>query len=200
MSTDSDGGRGLDELLESELRRRLGGLDGPSPGVGGAAYRTVTTARGKKMPILSSLATAASSKAAVGLATAALVVGGGSVAAAAATNSTNPAVWGRTVTAAVASCKSKLGDGQHGIGQCVSAAARKKGEEERAAHAASEAREDAGTPTPRTGGSASHPTPPAHPGGRPTGVPVGPPATLPPAAGGGGHPSPPVVPPTPHNP
>lgn len=202
MSTDSDGGHDLDEFLESELRGRLGGLRGPSPEAGRAAYRAVTTTGGKKMPILSSLATAASSKAAVGLAAAALVIGGGSVAAAAATGSTDPGTWGKTVTSAVASCKAKLADGEHGIGQCVSAVASRKGQEERAAHAASEARE-AGTPSPHSAGaSGSHPTgpPTSHPGGKPSGVPVGPPATLPPAEGGGGHHSPPVVPPTPHNP
>src|SRR5258708_11463891 len=42
------------------------------------------------------------------------------VAGAAATGSLNPVVWGQQVTQQVASCKSKLAAGDHGIGDCVS--------------------------------------------------------------------------------
>ena len=150
------------------------------------------------MPLLSTLAAAASSKAAVGLATAALVVGGGTAAAAAvATDSTDPGVWGKTVTEAVATCKSQLGDGEHGIGQCVSAAAKKHGQEQRDAHAAGQGQGNAPSPHP---GRTGHPTPAAteHSAGKPSGVPVGPPTT--PVAGEGSHPTgPPVVPPTPRH-
>lgn len=126
------------------------------------------------MSLLSSL-TAASTKAAAGLATAALVAGGGSVAATAATGTTNPAVWGKTVTAAVATCKGKLTDGQHGIGQCVSTVAKQKGAEERAKH--SEAGE-------------------THPTGKPSDLPGGKPSSLPGGPPSGGHPAgPPVSPP-----
>jgi hypothetical protein len=202
MNADSDGGLDFDELLERQLRQWVGGLLGPSPGVRQAAYRAVPATGGKRMPLLSSLAAAASPKAAAGLATAALVIGG-ATAAAAVTTDTNPTTWGKIVTDAVATCKSQLKDGQHGIGQCVSAVAKKKGEEERASHAASAARVvmpasmSSGHPT---GKPTAHPTgpPTSPPNGKPSGVPVGPPASLPPA-GNGSHPTgPPVVPPSPH--
>ncbi len=90
------------------------------------------------MSFLSSLIAAASTKAAAGLAVAALAVGGVSVAATAATGSASPTVWGKTVTTAVATCKDPLKDGQHGIGQCVSAVAKQKGAEERAKHSGHE--------------------------------------------------------------
>ncbi len=199
MNADSDGGLDFDELLERELQRRVGGLRGPSPRVGQAAYRAVAATGGKRMPLLSSLTAAASSKAAIGLAAAALVVGGGSAAAAVASDSANPAAWGQTVKAAVGTCESKAdASGQHGIGQCVSAVAKKNGQEERAEHAASAARQEtpAGTTSPHpTGPPTSHPT--SHTGGKPTGVPAGPPASLPPASDGTHPTGPPVVPPTP---
>ncbi len=203
MNSDSDGGLDFDDLLERELRRRVGGLWGPSPRVGQAAYRAAAATGGKRMPLLSSLTAAASSKAAIGLAAAALVVGGGSAAAAVASDSANPAAWGQTVKAAVGICESKAdASGQHGIGQCVSAVAKKNGPEERAEHAASAARQE--TPTGassghKTGSSTDHPTgaPTSHPGGKPTGVPAGPPASLPPASGGTHPTGPPVVPPSP---
>jgi hypothetical protein len=196
MRTDGADGLDLDELLERELRRRVAGLRVPSPRADQAAYRAVAATGGKRMPILSTLAAGASSKAAIGLATAALVVGGGSAAAAAATGSANPSDWGKTVTAAVASCKASLGADQHGIGRCVSAKASQKGQEESSEHAASTARQNhpTGAPTAHpTGAPTAHPTgaPTAHPTGRPSDVPT------PRATPTGGHPTPPVATPTP---
>jgi hypothetical protein len=198
MRTDGADGFDLDELLERELRRHVAGLRVPSPRADQAAYRAVAATGGKRMPLLSSLTAAASSKAAVGLATAALVIGGGSVAAAAATGSANPSTWGKTVTDAVASCKAKLGDDQHGIGACVSDVASRKGQEERSEHAASAARQNhpVGTPSAHpTGAATAHPTgaPSVHPTGRPSDVPT-PHATPSP---GHDHPTPPVATPTP---
>jgi len=175
MNAGSDGRFDLDELLERELRRHAAGLRVRSPRADQAAYRAVVATGGKRMPFLSSLTAAASSKAAVGLATAALVVGGGSVAAAAATGSANPSDWGKTVTNAVASCKAKLGDDQHGIGRCVSQVASQKGQAERS-EAASAARQQHPTPPSQhpTGAPTAHPTgaPTEHPTGRPSGVPT----------------------------
>ena|SRR2546430_135274 len=179
MNARSDDGNELDDLLERELRRRVGGLRGPNPEPVQAVYRAAARSGGRTMLSLPSLATA-------GLAAAALVVGGGSAAAAAATHSANPATWGKTVTEAVTTCKSQLGDGQHGIGQCVSAVAKQHGQAQRAAHqaGAAEAAHPSGTPSPHpTGRPSAHPTPPGHAQGRPTGVPAGPPA------GGGTHPT-----------
>ena len=209
MNADS-GDHDFDELLEQELRRRVGGLQGPSPTVGQSAYHAVFATGGKTMSLFSALTAAASSKAAAGLATAALLVGGGSAAAAVATGSPNPNVWGKTVTNAVTACTDKLTDGQHGIGQCVSAAAKQKGLEERAAHSASAARANnptgASTSHP-SGASTSHPSgastshpigaSTSHPTGAPSGVPAGPPATIPPASGGSHPTGPPVTPPSP---
>jgi hypothetical protein len=198
MITDSDRGLDFDAFLEGELRREIGALGGPRPQVGQAVYRAVAATGGTRMPLLSSLTAAASSKAAVGLATAALVIGGGTVAAAAASDSANPAAWGQTVVDQVNFCKSQLSDGEHGIGQCVSAKAKTHGQAQRDAHAADSAH-TAVTPSPRAGGSGQeHPTgaPTDHPSGKPAGVPVGPPAS--PVAGDGSHPTgAPVTPPTP---
>jgi hypothetical protein len=117
------------------------------------------------MSFLSGLPAIVASKAAIGITVATLAVGGAAAATAtAATGSTNPVVWGKTVTAAVTDCKGKLKDGMHAIGSCVSEVAKQKGEEERAQH-------PGGSPADShsTGASTSHPTgPPAsHPTGRP---------------------------------
>jgi len=83
------------------------------------------------MSFLSGLPAVVASKAAIGITVATLAVGGAAaVTATAATGSANPAVWGKTVTAAVADCKGKLKDGMHAIGSCVSEVAKQKGEEE----------------------------------------------------------------------
>ncbi|HLQ62041.1 MAG TPA: hypothetical protein VK131_09270 [Candidatus Acidoferrales bacterium] len=100
---------------------------------------------------LSSVPTAAK---AVAVAVAAILVAAG--AASAATGSPNPAVWGATVTQAVADCKNALQPGQHGIGQCVSAVARTHGPTVSAEHRASPARTNE----------------PSHPTGKPTGRPT----------------------------
>jgi hypothetical protein len=211
MNVDSGSGSDFDELLERELQRQLGRLQGPRPMVAQSTYHTAHAPGGRTMSLLSTLTAAASPKAAAAvLATAAVVVGGGSVAAAATTGSSDPTVWGKTVTAAVNTCKSNLTDGHHGIGQCVQAVATQKGEQERAAHSASAARQNqpaaaagqhpatASTSHP-TGPPTSHPTgaPTSHPEGRPTGIPAGPPTSLPPASGGTHPTGPPVTPPTP---
>ena len=197
MNTDGDGGLDFDAFLERELRRRVGGISGPRPLNRQAAYRSVAATGGKTMPLLSSLAAAASSKAAVGLATAALVVGGGTAAAAVASDSANPADWGKTVTAAVATCKSQLSDGQHGIGQCVSAIASRKGQQERDAHAADASKQDhpSGRPSPHSTGTDRAHSSSTH-GSKSTDVAVGPPS-VPPAAGGSHPTGPPVTAPTP---
>jgi len=56
------------------------------------------------------------------------------IAAAAATGSPNPVVWAQYMKNVVTTCKDQLQSGQHGIGQCVSAAARQKGAQEREQH------------------------------------------------------------------
>ena len=87
------------------------------------------------------------------------------LAAAAVTGSANPQAWGQYVSDAVSTCKSELANGQHGIGQCVSAIARQKGPQESNQHS------NAGG----NGAGKSHPSPK----GRPSGLPGGPPSTKP---------------------
>src|SRR5579859_7293349 len=162
MNVDN-GNSDFDQLLERELHQRVGGLQGPNPQVEQSAYHAAAITGGTTMSIssLSSLTSLVSAKAAVGITVAVLAIGGGSVAATVATGSPNPVVWGQTVTAAVASCKAGLATGQHGIGDCVSAVAKQKGQQERNAHsAASSAREN-------------------HPTGEPSGLPTGQPSGLP---------------------
>lgn len=174
MTMYSGNGLGFDGLLEKELHRQVGGLSGPSSQVTKSAYHAAFL-QGETMTHLSSLTALASSKAAAGLAVAGLAVGGVSAAAAVGTGSPNPAVWGKTVVAAVATCKADvLKAGDHGIGQCVSKVAKEKGDAVRAAHPA--------------GGPASHPT-------GASGAPVGPPASIPPGSKHGHPTGPPVNPP-----
>jgi len=99
------------------------------------------------------------------------------------TGSADPQVWGQHVADAVATCKTQLANGQHGIGACVSAIARQKGTQEReqhptghgaSTHPPSSAGPPSSVPSRLPSGIASGP-----PSGRPTGVPVGPPTVRP---------------------
>ncbi len=74
------------------------------------------------------------------------------IAAAAATGSPNPVVWGQYVKNVVTTCKDQLQSGQHGIGDCVSAAARQKGAQEREQHSKGQGH---GRPSPSQSGSRS---------------------------------------------
>jgi hypothetical protein len=226
MTTEECGRSNLDDLLEQELHRSVGHLQGPRAQFYQSAYYKAYLAGGDHSAFSSPTATALA-KAGAGLGAAALVAGGGVVVAIASTGSANPEVWGKTVSAAVASCKDQQTEGQHGIGQCVSAVAKQKGEQERAVHSAGAIPENhPGTPTGQNhstgppaatppgqakdhptgpppgvlaGQAKSHPTEPpkTHPTGRPAGVPAGPPANLPPASPGT-HPTTPPVSPPPH--
>jgi len=169
MTMNGGDGLDLDKLLNTELHRQVGSLSGPSTRVAQSAYHAAFLTGGTMTP-LATLAAMASSKTAAGLAVAALAVGGGSVAAAAATGSSNPLVWGKTVSAVVSTCKSDLKLGAHGIGDCVSDVANKKGAEERLAHSKGKSGQDhpSGSPTDHpTGAPTSHPTSTDHPGGAP---------------------------------
>ena len=128
------------------------------------------------MSLLSGLPAVVASKAVTGFTVATLAVAGaGAVTATAATGSPNPAVWGKTVTAAVTSCSKSdvTKDGVHGIGTCVSDVAKQKGQEERDQHSARSTRSTSSASSARLAGSAagshptgaptSHPTPPTHP-------------------------------------
>lgn len=81
--------------------------------------------------MIRSLAAVAKSKLAIAATTVVLTAGGGVGAKTAITGSPNPFVWGQQVKRHVLSCKRELAPGQHGIGRCVSAFARRHGVQER---------------------------------------------------------------------
>ncbi len=140
-----------DELGKGDVTFRA------APPPAGAAYRTAALTRGPR----GRGARAALVVLAVAIGLMATTV----LAAAAVTGSANPQVWGQYVSDAVSTCKSELANGQHGIGQCVSAIARQKGSQESNQHSNASG----------NGASKSHPSPK----GRPSGLPGGPPSTRP---------------------
>ena len=171
--------------LEQQLQGALQAHAGPSPLAAQAAYHAAAITGGMGVSTFSTITAAVTSKAAAGLATAALVVGGGgAVAATAATGSADPGVWGQTVTQAVNQCKTDLG-GYQNIGQCVSAVASQKGQQERALHSASSARENRASEarSEHPPASSGHTQPPGKPTDNPTGkpgdVPTGKPGDVP---------------------
>ena len=72
------------------------------------------------------------------------------------TGSLNPNDWGQQVVAQVATCKAALQDGQHGIGQCVSAFAKQHGPLVSADHRSSNARTNSGSNGKDHGKSGNH--------------------------------------------
>jgi hypothetical protein len=78
---------------------------------------------------LSGGASALAVKAAAGFAVAVVtILAAAAVTEAAITGSADPSNWGRLVTQQVATCKAALKTGEHGIGQCVSAFAKQHGD------------------------------------------------------------------------
>ncbi len=114
----------FDNWLDGELAKGYMRF-GPGPLPAGAPYgsreRLRSTALATKVVVV---------LAAIALALAATTA----IAAAAATGSANPLVWGQYMQSVVTTCKGQLQSGQHGIGKCVSAAARQKGAQERNQH------------------------------------------------------------------
>jgi hypothetical protein len=151
MRTEKIRGDDLDQLLDQELHRRSGRRLGPTPEFDQAGYYSAFFAEDKRS---STSITPTMLKTAAGLVTATLLASAGAAVAFAATGSPNPAVWGQTVSAAVSNCRDQLAEGEHGVGQCVSAVAKQKGAEERTVHSAT-----AGSPNhPSTAVSENHPT------------------------------------------
>lgn len=208
MNTEGSGGFNLHDLLEKELRRRLGTVEGPCPEASQSAYHAAFLAGRTAVSSSSPPAAFAFTKIAAALLAVALVIVGGSAFASASSGRANPAAWGKTVTAAVTNCMDRLKGEQHGIGQCVSAVAKQHGEEERTSHSASGARANPPGSAPGENGLTGAPTdqqtgqpenrstrqpkndhdstgqPKSHPTGPPNGVPAGPPANRTPASGG----------------
>ena len=134
-------GDGFDRLLEQELQRATGSLEGPTPSAVQSAYHAALTSGGPIVSIFSSLTAALTTKVAVA-ATAATLVVGGATAGAVASGSPNPTNWGSAVVQAVKSCKdaaraepaaTSSSNGLH-IGKCVSTFAKKHGAAKRAEH------------------------------------------------------------------
>ena len=184
MNINGGDGLNLERLLEQELQKAAGKLQGPHPLAGQSAYHAVFAAGGIALSPFSSILAFVTTKTAVAAAAATIVVGGAAVGTVA-TGSPNPTAWGQAVVAAVQGCKtaeaandatasgartsgSQASAARQNVGQCVSAFAKKHGADERAQHSkASDAREN-------------HPTgaPTDHPG-KPTDLPHGKPSDLP---------------------
>src|SRR5713226_8501484 len=109
----------IERELEFELHRVLDPMTAlPIP------PRRMTQSRGPIRALMGGAGAALTVKLLTGVAVAAAAV---TVAGAATTGSLNPTVWGQQVSEKVETCKSKLADGQHGIGDCVSAFASQHG-------------------------------------------------------------------------
>ena len=160
----------LERRLERELARTVRSLRGPSPMSGQAAYHRF--ANQSRFRSLVRVLGAVLAKVVAGVAAAGLVAGGGVVAA---TGSTNPNVWGSTVTKAVATCRGSLPSGQHGIGPCIGATASQNVPGARAVQAAptpipgtAHFTGPAAVPTPATGAGSSTGDPGGHPALQPS--------------------------------
>ena len=141
----------FDRLIETGLSQALSSTGSPPPGL---EPRYLHARMRSRNPM--SLLTAIPTRAAIAVAAASLATGGGLAAKTVATGTPHPLVWGQKVETQVETCKAQLSAGQHGIGDCVSDFASRKGQEERAAHAAGkgEGKGDADHPTPNA--EASH--------------------------------------------
>ena len=169
----------LDRELRSAVRKQGGAARGPSPHPSQAAYHAAFMATSRPHRF-SSLRAATSPRLLAGLSAALLAVGGGSLAyAAAATGSSDPGVWGKTVTAAVEQCKDQLTSGIHGIGECVSKVAKQNGEDARADHSRGKSGQDHPSGAPGTTDRGKGHGQGNGNAGRPSDVPSGPPSVVP---------------------
>lgn len=100
MKAPGDGTHDLERLLERDLDRSAGRLRAPSPSPSQSAYHRFA-AQSRSTRIRARLRVAWA-RAGVSLVAAGLVASGGAVVATAATGSTNPGVWGTTITRTVA--------------------------------------------------------------------------------------------------
>ena len=171
-----ESGDGFDHWLDQQFQNLAVKQNGPSPIPAQAQYHGAYLQGGPHMSVLAKAATVVSTKAAIGLTVAALAVGAaGAASEAAITGSANPGNWGQQVVQQVQKCKDALAPGTHGIGGCVSAFAKKHGQQVSSDDRASAARENSGQSTshptgapsthstgqagtPATGQSTSHPT------------------------------------------
>ena len=111
----------IERELEAELHRVLD----PVAALPVPARRTTPSRTTRTRALLGGAGAALTFKLLSGAVAAAAAV---TVAGAATTGSINPADWGQQVREKVESCKAELADGQHGIGDCVSAFASQHGQ------------------------------------------------------------------------
>ena len=168
----SNGADGFDRWLDQELQSQVSSENAPNPMPSQARYQAVALQAGS----LSALAALASTKVGAAVVVSALALGSAGVATEAAiTGSANPIEWGQQVREQVEKCKAALSPGSHGVGECVSSFASRKGSEESAANKASAARDQqSGPPRGHPGGPPS-----SRPGGPPSSQPGGPPSSHP---------------------
>jgi hypothetical protein len=117
-----------DNWLTAGLHGTLGAESVPTPDPTGARYHVALVQRGRRSAW-------SSGKLMSAVMAATIVLALGAVSAFATTGSADPAAWSAAVSSAVSSCKGALDAGDHSIGACVSAAAKSRGQEERAKHA-----------------------------------------------------------------
>jgi hypothetical protein len=111
----------FESFIEAQLHQHLGPLVGNAIPPHAGRFAAAAVGAGISASAGSSLFAALSTKTAAGIAAASIAAGGGgAVAATVATGSSNPAVWGRQVQAAVTQCKTELSPGERGVGHCVS--------------------------------------------------------------------------------
>jgi hypothetical protein len=124
MNLDATDRCSFDRLLEDELQRTVGEVEGPTPDPRQAAYQAKFLARpgsGSRGPMH-----LFSGRLALVIAGAALLLAGGSVAAMAGWGGAQPEVWGRAIATAVEDCKGQLTGGQHGMGKCINPNAKER--------------------------------------------------------------------------
>jgi len=124
----------FDTWLAAELDGGLGRASGPTPHPAHARYHAEFLEGARRRGVRRGLKRFVATPAAVAMVT---VLAGGAVGAFAAAGAPTSGDWGAKVTQAVTTCKAGLTTGHHGIGDCVSAVASQKGQQERAAHSAS---------------------------------------------------------------
>jgi hypothetical protein len=110
----------FDREIASELKRVIDPLVGDSI----PARRTVQSRTTRTRALVGGAGAAIAMKLVSGVAAAAAAV---TVAGAATTGSLDPNVWGQQVSHRVEECRAALADGEHGIGDCVSAFAKTHG-------------------------------------------------------------------------
>jgi hypothetical protein len=107
----------FERWLDDELHRELVSYTRSTPSPEASRYHALAERRGPRM-FVKSLVAATGTKLLVG--GAAVVMAASAVTGTAITGSPSPAAWGQQVHSAVDACKTALGAGMHGIGDCVS--------------------------------------------------------------------------------